>query len=324
MQFKLFLIGFAWAVAAMFALITFMKWREVRTARNWFPVRGKITSSHVEAREVSVSRSDSTDDTEIRNFPAVTFEYNVDGRKFEGTRYSLRHQVGNFRVSETLARYPRGAEVTVFYDPSAPGNAVIERTMPEGTTKLAAYIVAGLMIGPAALVFLGEGMLDATRPHLPRPQNAEVGMFLAIVGSIILRMAFAQRAVAKVAAQWPTVKGRINSSAVEAHRSRDNFDGNWARPWRTVYKSRVRYTYKVAGQNFASDRVAFGAIITATLPALVAGDSGRYSEGGTVQVHYDPANPATAVLECRVKGLWILWSVAAASLAGAAALVGLV
>ena len=42
-----------------------------------------------------------------------------------------------------------------------------------------------------------------------------------------------------------------------------------------------------------------------------------------VDVHYDPANPALAVLECRVRGLWALWAVAGAMFIGATVSVGL-
>ncbi|WP_244603142.1 DUF3592 domain-containing protein [Mesorhizobium delmotii] len=48
----------------------------------------------------------------------------------------------------------------------------------------------------------------------------------------------------------------------------------------------------------------------------------RYLEGDKVEVHYDPANPTAAVLDCRVRGLWVLWVSASAFLAGAALLVG--
>lgn len=60
------------------------------------------------------------------------------------------------------------------------------------------------------------------------------------------------------------------------------------------------------------------------MPALIGGDCRRYAEGGKVEVHYDPNNPTAAVLECRVRGLWVLWGVASAMLIGAAVLVGLI
>jgi hypothetical protein len=71
-------------------------------------------------------------------------------------------------------------------------------------------------------------------------------------------------------------------------------------------------------------RVAFGSNLTASLPGLVSGQSQHYLQGDNVEVHYDPANPAAAVLDCRVRGLWVLWVSASVFLAGAALLVGVV
>lgn len=325
MELKLILIGFACLTAGSFALVTFLKWQEVRAARSWIPVRGKIISSRIEAREVrvSISRGNTTQSTEVRNFPAITFAYTVNGLRFEGTRHTLRNEVGNFQVTETLARYPKGAQVTIYYDPSNPRASVIERTMPDGSIEVMAYISAGLLVGSIALVFLVGGIVEAIRPHLPNPQNAGAAMLLTIMAVIILRLGFAQKAIEKAAAKWPTTQGSTASSDIETFRIHSSTEGFWQRRSRTVFKSRVRYAYAVAGKDYVSGRVAFGVTAAASLPALIGGDSRRYAEGSKVDVHYDPTNPAAAVLECRVRGLWALWAVAGAMFVGAAVSVGL-
>jgi len=113
--------------------------------------------------------------------------------------------------------------------------------------------------------------------------------------------------------------GRIDASGLEALRAHGIY-----RSWRTVFRSRIVYSYSVAGQNYTADRVTFGANVTASLPGLVSGQARRYVEGSKVDVHYDPANPASAVLECRVRGLWVLWVCSLGFLGAAAWLVGLV
>ncbi len=139
LELKFLLVGFACAVAGGLSTVTFLKWREVKTVSRWLPTPGKIISSRVEAREVrsSGTGSESSDSTEIRNFPAITFEYKVGGKTFQSSRYSVQENLGNFEVTETLARFPKGAKVTVFYDPANASKAVIERTMPEGAFKFA-------------------------------------------------------------------------------------------------------------------------------------------------------------------------------------------
>ncbi|MCF6116396.1 DUF3592 domain-containing protein [Mesorhizobium muleiense] len=140
------------------------------------------------------------------------------------------------------------------------------------------------------------------------------------MGLFTLRMGFAQQSLAEQAARWPVATGHIDASGLQKFQIRDRLKGY--RPWRTVFKSRVVYSYSVAGQRYAADRVAFGSNLTAWLPGLVSGQSQRYLQGDKVDVHYDPANPAAAVLDCRVRGLWVLWVSASVFLAGAALLVG--
>lgn len=321
LELKFLLVGFACAVSGMLSVITFLKWREVQALSRWLPTPGKIISSRVEAREVrsSGAGSDSTDTTEMRNFPAITFEYKVGGKKFQSSRYSVKENLGNFEVRETLAQFPRGAEVTVFYNPSDPSKAVIERTMPDGAFKFMFQLSAGLVVGTAVLVFSVGGVLEAIRPHLPKPQNLGAAALLLFMGLFALRMGFAQKSLAEQAAKWPVAAGRIDASGLQALRSHSSY-----RRWRTVFKSRIVYSYGVAGQRYSADRVTFGATVTASLSGLVSGQARSYAEGSKVDVHYDPANPGSAVLECRVRGLWLLWVCSAGFLGGAALLVGLV
>ncbi|MER8462547.1 DUF3592 domain-containing protein [Mesorhizobium sp. M1396] len=321
MELKILLVGFACVVAGMLSLITFLKWREVKALSRWLPAPGKIISSRVEAREVRRSGvgSDSTDTTEMRNFPAITFEYKVGGKKFQSSRYSVKENLGNFGVAETLAQFPRGAEVTVFYNPADPGKAVIERTMPDGAFKFMVQLSAGLVIGAVVLVFSVGGVLEAIGPHLPKPQNLGAGALLLFMGLFVLRMGFAQKSLAEQAAKWPVAAGRVDASGLQALRSHSGY-----RRWRTVFKSRIVYSYGVAGQRYSADRVTFGATVTASLLGLVGGQARQYVEGSKVDVRYDPANPASAVLECRVRGLWLLWVCSVGFLGGAAFLVGLV
>ncbi|WP_245481743.1 MULTISPECIES: DUF3592 domain-containing protein [unclassified Mesorhizobium] len=321
MELKIMLVGFACVVAGALSFITFMKWREVKALSRWLPTPGKIISSRVEAREVRNSGvgSDSTDTTEMRNFPAITFEYKVGGKKFQSSRYSVKENLGNFEVAETLAQFPRGAEVTVFYNPADPSKAVIERTLPDGAFKFMVQLSAGLVFGAVVLVFSVGGVLEAIGPHLPKPQNLGAAALLLFMGLFILSMGFAQKALAEQAAKWPIVVGCIDTSGLQALRNHSGYGR-----WRTVFKSRIVYSYGVAGQRYSADRVAFGATVTASLPGLVGGQARQYVEGSKVDVHYDPANPGSAVLECRVRGLWLLWLCSAGFLGGAAFLLGLV
>ena len=84
--------------------------------------------------------------------------------------------------------------------------------------------------------------------------------------------------------KWPTAGATVTASALE--RSPDN---------KRRYRAAVQYRYRVAGKDYQSSRVFWG------------GNDGRqnhmasvvaaYPAGGRVRVHYDPQNPAEAVLD---------------------------
>jgi hypothetical protein len=281
-------------------------------------------SARVVARSVeSMSDTQTQGASEVRNFPEIEFEYEVSGRKYRGSRYSIQENLGNSRIPETMARFPKGSKVTVFYDPQDPNNAVIERTMPDGAFKFMVYLSAGLLIVSIALILIVSDGLRAVTPYLPRPQNAGAAAFLTIMGLVVLRMAFVLKGMADAAMTWPSVKGTIGESGLETLQTRATTGATYG-PWRTIFRSRINYTYNVAGQAYTADRVAFGAIVTSSLTSLVSGQARRYPLNGKVEVYYDPANPADAVLERRVRGLWLLWGTTVLFLGGAAWLVGLI
>ena len=83
--------------------------------------------------------------------------------------------------------------------------------------------------------------------------------------------------------------------------------------WRTKTKgarkekvgAEIRYRYAVGGQTYKGDVISYGDMFFAS----DAGRLQRYPQGATVQVHYDPKDPALAVLEAGAgpaPGLFIL------------------
>ena len=65
----------------------------------------------------------------MRKFAQIVYEFTVAGPKYRGSRVSIGEDLGNFEVAETLAKYPQGKVVTVFYNPSKRTEAVLEREM---------------------------------------------------------------------------------------------------------------------------------------------------------------------------------------------------
>src|SRR3954451_10770247 len=129
---------------------------QVRAAREWPQVTGKVVASHAEVRETRIidSNRESGYRTEQRNFANIVYEYSVAGKTLRNNRVSIGEDLGNFQVSETIAKYPVGAIVMVYYNPLHPKEAVLERDLPKGLwgclgigTAITLAIVFGSAIG---------------------------------------------------------------------------------------------------------------------------------------------------------------------------------
>src|SRR5882757_3575426 len=107
---------------------------QVRAAGDWPSTPGKVVISNSELREVKVL-DDSREDRyrfEQRNFANIVYEYSVSGQTLRNNRVSIGEDRGNFQVAETIARYPVGTAVTVYYNSLHPREAVLERDLPKG------------------------------------------------------------------------------------------------------------------------------------------------------------------------------------------------
>jgi len=69
-----------------------------------------------------------------REAPLVLYAYQVDGQVFQGHRVRVADDPGRTRLaiadssaSNTVARYPSGTPVVVYYDPANPANSALER-----------------------------------------------------------------------------------------------------------------------------------------------------------------------------------------------------
>src|SRR5258708_29329010 len=125
---------------------------QVRAIREWPSTPGKVMISNSEVRDIRVL-DDSREDGhrfEQRNFANIVYEYSVRGTKLRNNRVSLGVDRGNLEVAETIAKYPAGTDVTVFYNPLHPNEAVLERDLPKGLwgcLGIGTAVVLGIVFG---------------------------------------------------------------------------------------------------------------------------------------------------------------------------------
>ena len=129
---------------------------QVRAAREWPSMPGKVVVSRAEVRKVKVIDSDRRRRASLRRAQLRQHRLRIFGRgqKLRNNRVSIGEDRGNFQVAETIAKYPVGAVVTVYYNPLHPREAVLERDLPKGMwgclgigTAIVLAIVFGSAIG---------------------------------------------------------------------------------------------------------------------------------------------------------------------------------
>ncbi len=102
--------------------IIFITRRKVAQAENWSSTMGTVTSSSIEWRRGSKGGSVA--------YPVVQYSYQVMGQMLQGQKIMPGPDTGGTGAQKVVNRYPAGAQVTVYYDPNNPSDAVLERSMP--------------------------------------------------------------------------------------------------------------------------------------------------------------------------------------------------
>ena len=148
------------------------------------------------------------------------------------------------------------------------------------------------------------------------------------VGALIIAGGFGAgvwrlRKKATASKTWPTVEGTIISSEiVTTTEQRDAsslpFDSTESSiviggsTVRYLYTAAVRYRYAVGGTDYESDHIQWGGQVSTNRQGSAAAVVAAHPVGAHVTVHYDPADPKSAVLHPEAKGaIWILILLAA-------------
>jgi hypothetical protein len=284
---------------------------QVRAARAWPSVSGKVVVSGAELRDVKVMDSERKGGfrTEQRNFANIVYEYPVAGKKLRNNRVSIGEDLGNFQVAETIAKYPVGAAVTVYYNPLHPNQAVLERDLPKGLwgclgigTVIVLAIVFGSAIGLHAIT-------EFVTTQIPQRGNAAAAVAFGAFGTVIALFALVLHRQASLASKWPVVTGTIKLSEIEQYRAARLDGGSGSR---IMYQRKVSYTYKYNDITYTNMHATLASGIASTSSWLVRKSTTAYKDGASVKVWVNPDNPSQATLEPRANFAWVLWLSAAA------------
>lgn len=161
-------------------------WRQWRSSRAWPQTSGTVTRSWVRVERGHRYKTFT---------PEVAYTYTVGGRRCVGTRHGFTTSLASWsheRAAAIVAKWPRAANVTVWFDPANAEVATLDRGRPPLWWPLA---VVGMLLLMAAL-FTAGGVygLTAIEPlpfadHELPPLRQQVGCLLLIVGGLGLVVA---------------------------------------------------------------------------------------------------------------------------------------
>jgi hypothetical protein len=279
---------------------------EVRAARDWPSVPGRVVVSAPQVRKVKIidSGRESGHRFEERNFANIVYEYEIAGQNYRNNRVTIGEDRGNFEVSETIARYPVGKAVTVYYNPNRRTEAVLERDLPKGMWGCLAWMVVIAVGGVFGSAIGFNKLTDTVSAHVANPpMTVALGAF----GAVMALVALGIQRHAGLARRWPVVKGAIATSGLEQFRGACD-DG---RRGPIMFKGRISYTYSFNEVNYTGTVASLGGEVSSTSDRAVQRWVKRYHDGQIVDVYVNPDNPAESVLEPRARGIWVMWAIVA-------------
>ncbi len=305
------------AFAGVFVIALAAQVLKVYRARSWPTTTGKITESKVRTRK----RQSDDAGQEYQSEPLVKYEYQVNGTPYRGTRISFAERIGGADVLPTLAHYPVGKQVQVYYDPANPQQAVLERDLPTIMVVVVGAIIIFFLGAAILLPFAFTGAGTWLAPWLPHPERAFAVTMLGAMGLFALLMAYAMQKQVWAANDWSKTQGKILVADVESYQKWQSSAGGSSR-YTTMFRPSIVYTFDVNGQQFISDHVSFGGTMSSSIagraPSFVSEAAAKYAVGSRVDVYYDAHNPTDSVLERRASGVLFvlgfavaLWGLAA-------------
>jgi hypothetical protein len=132
-------------IGLVLLFIYFLNLAKVRASQAWPTAQGTVLQSWVR-------KSSSTDDdggTSYSYHPEIHYQYQVMGKEYQGNKIAFGPKVGGnrSRAEKMMEKYPTGANVSVYYQPDNPANAVLERSISKISLVMGVvFILAGVFI----------------------------------------------------------------------------------------------------------------------------------------------------------------------------------
>jgi hypothetical protein len=132
-------------------------------AEEWSSTTGIVVQSYI--RKTGAGNAGEAGDTDTYT-PVVRYEYRVGSDPYAGSRIGFGDFFHNwFSAKGRVQAFPKGSNVTVYFDPHDPGSAVLDRTYPSIAIVMFAVIAALCLLGSAFLPTLVQVTVNALTPQ---------------------------------------------------------------------------------------------------------------------------------------------------------------
>lgn len=131
---------------------------KARQSLNWPATSGKVLA----ARMIESTSTDSDGDSSTTYRAHVQYEYEVMGASYTNDKVNVGMVVSTSstkKAQETLARYPVGSTVKVYYDPNNPADSVLEQKASSNLTLILGIIFLGIglcLVLPVGIIILAS------------------------------------------------------------------------------------------------------------------------------------------------------------------------
>jgi len=152
---------FILVLAGISALVLSSTKKQVYAHDHFKEVQAQVIESHVRSqyhgnqgrrnRSSTITITNNSRDTTYS--AVITYRYAVNGQNYTSDRYWYAGSGSGYQsdAQNTVNRYPAGAQVTVYYNPDKPDEAVLDNSAPSTTVPYAAlgfmWLVVLLIIG---------------------------------------------------------------------------------------------------------------------------------------------------------------------------------
>lgn len=121
-------------------------WHKVKESCKWPKVEGEIVSSEVVSGLNPPYKGNITCIAE----PGIRYKYAVDGKEYEHNKVAFFHiqNTSSADAQKVTDKYPKGAKVTVYYNPQNPQEALLELESPRHMLIIAGVGVIMVLVAP--------------------------------------------------------------------------------------------------------------------------------------------------------------------------------